>query len=136
MVLYWRRYGRVGGCRIIWGCSSVGRAPALQAGGHGFESHHLHGKLTKLTNLYLENRIQIKILKYQVYERDIQDIRGVCREAHNKQKILYRDMKVPTSTVTLDRKVFVESIASVIHRPAAYFMTFASQMIRQSLAVS
>ena len=23
------------------GCSSVGRAPALQAGGHGFESHHL-----------------------------------------------------------------------------------------------
>ena len=26
----------------LWGCSSVGRAPALQAGGHGFESHHLH----------------------------------------------------------------------------------------------
>ena len=26
----------------IRGCSSVGRAPALQAGGHGFESHHLH----------------------------------------------------------------------------------------------
>ena len=25
-----------------WGCSSDGRAPALQAGGHGFESHHLH----------------------------------------------------------------------------------------------
>ena len=28
--------------RFIWGCSSVGRAPALQAGGHEFESHHLH----------------------------------------------------------------------------------------------
>ena len=27
---------------LKWGCSSVGRAPALQAGGHGFESHHLH----------------------------------------------------------------------------------------------
>ena len=26
----------------IWGCSSVGRAPALQAGGQGFESLHLH----------------------------------------------------------------------------------------------
>ncbi len=25
-----------------WGCSSVGRAPALQAGGQGFESLHLH----------------------------------------------------------------------------------------------
>ena len=24
------------------GCSSAGRAPALQAGGHGFEPHHLH----------------------------------------------------------------------------------------------
>ena len=27
---------------IIWGCSSVGRAPALQAGGQEFESLHLH----------------------------------------------------------------------------------------------
>ena len=26
----------------LWGCSSAGRAPALQAGGHGFDSHHLH----------------------------------------------------------------------------------------------
>ena len=25
-----------------WGCSSVGRAPALQAGGHRFEPDHLH----------------------------------------------------------------------------------------------
>ena len=31
--------------RIIaleWACSSVGRAPALQAGGRGFESRHVH----------------------------------------------------------------------------------------------
>ena len=28
--------------QLNWGCSSAGRAPALQAGGHGFESHHLH----------------------------------------------------------------------------------------------
>ncbi len=25
-----------------WGCSSAGRAPALQAGGQGFDSPHLH----------------------------------------------------------------------------------------------
>ena len=25
-----------------WGCSSVGRAPALQAGGQEFDSPHLH----------------------------------------------------------------------------------------------
>ena len=30
-----------------WGCSSVGRAPALQAGGHEFESHHLHASNEK-----------------------------------------------------------------------------------------
>ena len=42
MVLHWRRCGRAGGCQIKWGCSSVGRAPALQAGGREFESLHLH----------------------------------------------------------------------------------------------
>ena len=28
----------------LWGCSSVGRAPALQAGGQEFESLHLHSE--------------------------------------------------------------------------------------------
>ena len=28
----------------LWGCSSVGRAPALQAGGRQFESDQLHHK--------------------------------------------------------------------------------------------
>ena len=28
--------------RSLWGYSSVGRAPALQAGGQGFESLYLH----------------------------------------------------------------------------------------------
>ena len=65
-ILYGRLYGKIAQCwhrtvgtdktvpRILkngekrnsflikWGCSSAGRAPALQAGGHGFESHHLH----------------------------------------------------------------------------------------------
>ena len=35
-------FGKYGDPLRVWGCSSVGRAPALQAGGHGFESHHLH----------------------------------------------------------------------------------------------
>ena len=30
------------GARFLWGCSSVGRAPALQAGGQEFESPRLH----------------------------------------------------------------------------------------------
>ena len=31
----------------LWGCSSAGRAPALQAGGQGFESHHLHQRVKR-----------------------------------------------------------------------------------------
>ena len=34
--------GKQVAARLKWGCSSVGRAPALQAGGQGFESLHLH----------------------------------------------------------------------------------------------
>ena len=34
--------GKQVAARLIWGCSSVGRAPALQAGGQEFESLHLH----------------------------------------------------------------------------------------------
>ena len=32
----------------LWGCSSVGRAPALQAGGREFESLHLHSEASLL----------------------------------------------------------------------------------------
>ena len=52
--------GEIHSCRLekgettnhLWGCSSAGRAPALQAGGHGFESHHLHHQVKpkSLTN--------------------------------------------------------------------------------------
>ena len=34
--------------RFIWGCSSVGRAPALQAGGQEFESLHLHSRAKRM----------------------------------------------------------------------------------------
>ena len=34
-----------------WGCSSVGRAPALQAGGQEFDSPHLHHVRTKYVKL-------------------------------------------------------------------------------------
>ena len=38
----------------VRGCSSVGRAPALQAGGHGFESHHLHRSCKQRFKLMME----------------------------------------------------------------------------------
>ena len=48
--------------KSAWGRSSVGRAPALQAGGQEFESLHLHLYKTDdlfvvLYSMYLENHI-------------------------------------------------------------------------------
>ena len=49
----------------LWGCSSVGRAPALQAGGREFESLHLHCQRISLAQMYLENCIpNEKLYKY------------------------------------------------------------------------
>ena len=60
---------------FLWGCSSVGRAPALQAGGHEFESHHLHSIVSKgndhcreICSRYLENRIQTSKHRLKSYE--------------------------------------------------------------------
>ena len=44
----------------IWGCSSVGRAPALQAGGHGFESHHLHQAILWIAMKFLLRKREIR----------------------------------------------------------------------------
>ena len=54
--------GEKANTHFIWGCSSAGRAPALQAGGHGFESHHLHQQ-TESAKLFIENRIKKKETK-------------------------------------------------------------------------
>ena len=43
--------------KYIWGYSSVGRAPALQAGGREFESLYLHLLSKESRTLYLENCI-------------------------------------------------------------------------------
>ena len=42
---------------LKWGYSSVGRAPALQAGGREFESLYLHLLSKESRTLYLENCI-------------------------------------------------------------------------------
>ena len=51
--------------RLKWGCSSVGRAPALQAGGQEFESLHLH-----LSSEYISDDKQVCTLK-TAYQKHI-----------------------------------------------------------------
>ena len=72
MVLCWRRHGRAGGCWIInredprgylWGLSSVGRAPALQAGGREFESLSLQLQMLYLHNITVNITRKFLILK-------------------------------------------------------------------------
>ena len=46
-----------------WGCSSVGRAPALQAGGQEFDSPHLHHEQLQLT---VDNLSQLSIINCQL----------------------------------------------------------------------
>ena len=41
--------------KALWGRSSAGRAPALQAGGQEFDSPRLHQHRPKAGNLFLEN---------------------------------------------------------------------------------
>ena len=41
-----------------WGCSSAGRAPALQAGGQEFDSPHLHQPGRQAGTLFFENCIE------------------------------------------------------------------------------
>ena len=75
---------------FMWGCSSVGRAPALQAGGQEFESLHLHSvsKDNKKdiretdTATYLENRIlKIKI----ILKRNIKTSEVICEVGKDKR---------------------------------------------------
>ena len=56
----------VGGEISKWGCSSVGRAPALQAGGQRFDPAHLH------CSLKIElNSIENWILEYPICQKQI-----------------------------------------------------------------
>ena len=56
--------------RMIWGCSSVGRAPALQAGGQEFESLRLHceRKFT-VNNLKFLKKVLTKQNKFDILQQ-------------------------------------------------------------------
>ena len=53
------------GARFLWGCSSVGRAPALQAGGQEFESLHLHSVL--LRSKHFEKLTLFSVTAFHAY---------------------------------------------------------------------
>ena len=55
----------------IWGCSSAGRAPALQAGGQEFESPYLHLIIQKALNYQMEKTLGIYSQKSFSFDKRI-----------------------------------------------------------------
>ena len=49
----------------IWGFSSAGRAPALQAGGQRFDPANLHHILKRLTEVPSEEETSLSLLEVQ-----------------------------------------------------------------------
>ena len=108
---------------LKWGCSSVGRAPALQAGGQEFESLHLHSSIMNARPIVLwKPNIESKIFKYLIED--------MTRHPRLNRKIQKQTTNKPTNVTTLGDADEV-SREAVIHRPTVYFISFASQMIHQ-----
>ena len=63
----------------IWGCSSAGRAPALQAGGQEFDPPHLHQILPDIS----------------VFGNLRTDVRGVSCKRTSQPKLHYRKIENP-----------------------------------------
>ncbi len=66
-----------------WGCSSVGRAPALQAGGQEFESLHLH-LIMKRTAEPAEEGRRCMLACISLDSQDGKDIRRISVSERNK----------------------------------------------------
>ena len=51
----------------IWGFSSAGRAPALQAGGQRFDPANLHQTFERLTEVPSEEETSLSFLEARMY---------------------------------------------------------------------
>ena len=58
----------------LWGYSSAGRAPALQAGGHEFESRYLHLTIRGAADSRLDQKRKRKLVFFFDYETGGEDI--------------------------------------------------------------
>ena len=108
---------------LVWGCSSVGRAPALQAGGQGFESLHLHWIRTErdFREPYLTCTLKIAYRKrYNIF--NTKDTRHP-----RKIKVCNTNNLKPTF-VTLYRRTLVRGVKRLFVGTAFLLMSFASQM--------
>ena len=87
-ILCWRRHGKAGGCqhekRNKRGRSSVGRAPALQAGGQEFESLRLHSREEPAETCTLKTPYRSEMGKRNLSKKE--DIKHIDIRETNKQE--------------------------------------------------
>ena len=84
----------------FWGCSSVGRAPALQAGGRQFEPDQLHqnNKRGMKVPFFKRNRYKFAkggeyiMVKVLVRDNNVEQALRVAKRKSQKEG-LYREMK-------------------------------------------
>ena len=74
----------------FWGCSSVGRAPALQAGGRQFESDQLHQNI--MCNTSSPKGGELYMVKVLVRDNNVEQALRVAKRKSQKEG-LYREMK-------------------------------------------
>ena len=54
---------------VLWGFSSSGRAPALQAGGERFDPVNLHQIWALNRNLWIKKQIRVKYLGTKIFNK-------------------------------------------------------------------
>ena len=89
---------------IKWGCSSVGRAPALQAGGHEFESHHLHEGNEKSERACVHKISECACTNELIFER-----REVHSENARDERNEMKRIKCSRLRNCLNKKLYLEN---------------------------
>ena len=82
----------MGAFKEFWGCSSVGRAPALQAGGRQFESDQLHQNIKRIIYKYSPKGGELYMVKVLVRDNNVEQALRVAKRKSQKEG-LYREMK-------------------------------------------
>ena len=76
----------------FWGCSSVGRASALQAEGRQFESDQLHQNSVDRIVKFAEKGVNYIMVKVLVRDNNVEQALRVAKRKSQKEG-LYREMK-------------------------------------------
>ena len=88
-----------------WGCSSVGRAPALQAGGQEFESLHLHLIIQRVA-VGLAGKLFSSLLEKSRPDKPDR----IFGEYPERGKLVFRVLRLRSSEKHQETKLFIPEL--------------------------